>query len=207
VAPLSDGRLELWASAGDGRLYTTWKLDGDPNAAWAPWYDFYGDVGDLPGGAGELAVVQLMDRRLILWAIAGNGVIYASWKTSDDPNAGWSPWSDFYGEVGGLAAGARSLAVAPLTDGRLELWATDGNGALLTTWQAVRDPNSSWVGWNDFGASAGWLAGGARAVAVGPLSDGRLELWATDAYGSLLSSWKVTTDPNAGWTPWTEFVL
>ncbi|MGE5765337.1 MAG: M64 family metallopeptidase [Mycobacterium leprae] len=48
VAPLSDGRLELWATTAAGRLFTTWKVSTDPNADWVPWADFLAEVGALP---------------------------------------------------------------------------------------------------------------------------------------------------------------
>jgi len=44
VAPLSDGRLELWVTGGAGGLFTTWRSDTDPNADWAPWFDFLAKV-------------------------------------------------------------------------------------------------------------------------------------------------------------------
>jgi hypothetical protein len=93
-----------------------------------------------------------------------------------------------------------------LSDGRLELWATNAAGGLFTTWKTTTDPNATWTPWSDFLAEVGPLAGGARQVAVAPLSDGRLELWATNAAGGLFTKWKTTTDPNATWTPWSDFL-
>jgi len=40
AAPLSDGRLQLWVAAGDGHLYSTYKLSADPESHWAAWEDF-----------------------------------------------------------------------------------------------------------------------------------------------------------------------
>src|SRR5712691_5710594 len=58
----------------------------------------------------------------------------------------------------------------------------------------------------DFLAETGPLPAAASQVAVAPLSDGRLQLWAVDAQGGLLTTWKTTTDPNAGWVPWADFL-
>ena len=206
VAPLSDRRLELWASTGDGGLFTTWKTARHANAAWAPWADFYADVGGLPGGAHGLAVAPLRDGRLELWAIAGTGELFVTWKTTTNPNSAWAPWASVFAESGWLPGGARELAVAPLSDGRLQLWAVAGNGGLYSTWQTTTDPNSAWTGWHDFFSESGGLPGGARAVTVGRLSDLRLELWATDAFGGLHTSWQTAVSPNSPWTPWAEHV-
>jgi hypothetical protein len=48
VAPLTDGRLQLWMTTSTGQLFTTWKTTTNPNATWAPWRDFLGEVGPLP---------------------------------------------------------------------------------------------------------------------------------------------------------------
>jgi hypothetical protein len=39
---------------------------------------------------------------------------------------------------------------------------------------------------------------------VGPLSDGRLQVWAVNQSGELWTRWKMTTDPNAGWSGWVR---
>ncbi len=100
--------------------------------------------------------------------------------------------------------------MAPLSDERLELWVVDGAGGLLTTWKTTTDPNADWVPWWDFLAAGsgnpGPLPNGARQVAVAPLSDERLELWVVDGAGGLLTTWKTTTDPNADWVPWADFL-
>jgi hypothetical protein len=47
--------------------------------------------------------------------------LLTTWKVEQDPNADWSGWSDFLAEVGPLPNGVDHLAVAALSDGRLEL--------------------------------------------------------------------------------------
>ena len=59
VAALPDRRLELWATDNQGGLFTTWKVDTDPNANWSGWSDFLAEVGPLPGGAAQVAVAAL----------------------------------------------------------------------------------------------------------------------------------------------------
>jgi hypothetical protein len=206
MAPLSDGRLESWVVTTGGGLFTTWKLTTDPNADWAGWVDFQAEVGALPGGARQVAVAPLPDGRLEVWATTGTGQVFSTWKTTTDPNSAWAPWFDFLAYRGGLPAGVEKVAMAPLSDGRIESWAVTGGGGLFSTWKLTTDPNADWAGWVDFQAEVGALPGGARQVAVAPLSDRRLHLWSTTGTSGLLTTWKTTTDPNADWVPWSDFV-
>ena len=54
-----------------------------------------------------------------------------------------------------------SLAVAPLSDGRLQLFALDARNwasvkpTLLTTWKLTNDSNSAWAAWTVF-QPPGW---------------------------------------------------
>jgi hypothetical protein len=206
VSRLSDGRLELWASTAQGGLFTTWTLTTDPNADWAGGSDFLAEVGPLPGAVTSVAVAPLSDGRLELWASTAQGGLFTTWKLTTDPNADWAGWSDFLAEVGPLPAAVTSVAVASLSDGRLELWASTAQGGLVTTWKLTTDPNADWAGWSDFLAEVGPLPGAVTSVAVASLSDGRLELWASTAQGGLFTTWKLTTDPNADWAGWSDFL-
>jgi hypothetical protein len=205
VAPLSDERLQLWVTDANGGLSSCWKTTADANASWTRWSDFFAEVGGLPGGARGLAVGRLPDKRLQLWAVDGNGGLWSCWKVTTDPSAGWTRWSNFLAAVGGLPVGARQVAVAPLSDGRLQLWVVDANGGLWSSWKHTTDPNSGWTGWNNFLAGVGPLPAGARDICVGPLPDGRLQVWVSDANGGLWSCWKITTDASANWTQWSDF--
>ena len=188
-------------------LFSTWKRTTNPIADWVSWTNFEGEVGAVPGGARQVAVAPLPDRRLELWAVDGTGGLFTTWKVDTNPDAAWVPWADFYAEVGGLAAGARQVAVAPLPDGRLQLWAVDGTGGLFTTWKVDTNPNAAWVPWADFYAEAGALAAPAQQVVVARLPDLRLQVWVVDNLGNVFSSWKTTTAPNAAWSTWVDFLM
>ena len=181
-------------------------MDVDPNAAWSPWVDFLAEVGPLGAAVQDVAVAPLPDGRLELWATLGDGGLWVTSKVDADPNAAWSAWVDFLVEVGPLPALPQQVAVAPLSDGRLELWAVDGNGGLQTTWKVDVDPNGNWAPWVDFLAEVGPLASGARQVAVTMLFNARSELWAVDGNGKLWVTWKVDANSNAAWSPWSDFL-
>src|SRR5262249_48867603 len=118
----------------------------------------------------------------------------------------WTLWSDFLAKVGTLANGARQVAVAPLPDGRLQLWVVDGAGGFWSTWKTTTDPNADWTPWEDFLGGVGTLANGVRQVAVAALPDGRLQLWVVDGAGGVWSTWKTEMDPDAPWTLWSDFL-
>ena len=165
IGPLNDGRLELWASS-PGALLTTWKSTTNSRSAWVPWQDFAADAGAIAGRAQDIAVAPLSDGRLELWVIDGAGGLFSSWKVDTDPNANWTPWADFAADAGPLANGARQVAVAPLSDGRLELWVIDGAGGLFSSWKVDTDPNANWTPWADFTLDAGALPSPPRQAAV-----------------------------------------
>jgi hypothetical protein len=204
VAPLSDGRLELWARTDQGQLLTTWKTVVNPDATWTAWSDFLAEVGPLASTATALAVAPLGDGRLQFWVSTDQGQLLTTWKTTIDPDAPWVGWSDFLTEVGPLAGTVTDIAVAPLSDGRVELWVSTEQGQLLTAWKTAVDPDASWSLWSDALAESGPLPGIATAVAVAPLSDGRLELWVSTEQGQLLTAWKTTVNPDAPWTLWSD---
>jgi hypothetical protein len=206
VAPLPDGRLELWAATANGQLFSTWKTTTDPNGNWSGWADFNAEVGALPAAVTALTVAPLQDGRLELWASTANGGLFSTWKLTTDPNGDWAGWADFNAEVGALPAAVTALTVAPLSDGRLELWASTANGGLFSTWKVNGDPNGNWSGWADFIAEVGTLPAAVTALTVGRLPDARLELWASTANGGLFSTWKTTTDPNGNWSGWADFI-
>jgi hypothetical protein len=189
-------------SAHAGTFVACWtdRRGGATEEIWAARLVLFAD------GAHEIAVAPLSDQRLEVWATDGHGGLFTTWKLATDPDANWSGWPDFLAEVGPIAAGVRDVAVAPLSDGRLELWVGDGDGGLWTTWKLTTDPNANWSGWSDFLAEVGPIAAGVRDVAVAPLSDGRLELWVGDGDGGLWTTWKLTTDPNANWSGWSDFL-
>ena len=188
VAPLSDGRLEAWVVTPNGRLFSTWKVSTDPNAGWAPWFDFLAYRGALPAAVQQVAMAPLPDGRLEAWVVTANGGLFSTWKVSTDPNANWAPWFDFLANRGALPAAVQQVAMARLPDGRLEAWVVTANGGLFSTWKVSTDPNADWAPWFDFLANSGALPAAVQQVAMAPLPDGRLEAWVVTANGGLFST-------------------
>jgi hypothetical protein len=206
VAPLSNGALELWATDKNGGLWTSWKINANANADWTGWSDFLGEVGAIPAGVASVAVAPLSNGALELWATDKNGGLWTCWKVDSTPGANWTGWADFLAEVGAIPAGVANVAVAPLSNGALELWATDKNGGLWTSWKVNANADADWTGWSNFLAEVGAIPAGVASVAVAPLSNKALELWATDKNGAVWTSWKVDATPDANWTGWSNFL-
>jgi hypothetical protein len=224
VAPLPNGRLELWATTEQGQVFTTWQTSNEPDADWEPWWNFLaqgnGLPGTIPGGAKvtQVAVAPLSDKSLELWATTETGQVFTTWKTTTAPDADWEPWWNFLAQGNGLPgtipgrARVTQVAVAPLPDKSLELWATTETGQVFTTWKVTPAANADWEPWWTFLAQGnglpGTIPGGAKVtqVAVAPLSDKSLELWATTETGQVFTTWKVTPAANADWEPWWNFL-
>ncbi|GAA3836740.1 hypothetical protein GCM10022226_68340 [Sphaerisporangium flaviroseum] len=79
-------------------------------------------------------------------------------------------------------------------DGRVQVFALGGNGALYTKWQAT--PNGIWGDWKNLGGTD------LRSIAAGRNADGRLQAFATGGNGALYSTWQTT--PNGAWGTWTN---
>lgn len=110
------------------------------------------------------------------------------------------------GAAGPLPGEARSVAVAPQSDGRLQLWVSMSTGQLFTTWKQTPDPDSRWAPWTDFLLEPWPLPGAADGLAAAQLSDGRLQLWVSTTDGQLFTTWKQTPEPDSAWQPWTDFL-
>ena len=95
-------------------------------------------------------------------------------------------------------ASAEGMAVAPLPDGRLQLFVVM-HGELFTAWKRTPDPNADWTPLTIFSPHT---VGRVRDVTVGVLPDGRLQLFVIGSDG-LTTSWKVFRNPNAAWTEWS----
>ena len=69
------------------------------------------------------------------------------------------------------------LTVGGNQDGRLEVFARGGDGAVWHNWQTA--PNNGWSGWDSLG---GWI----DRISVAGNADGRLEIFARGDYSGML---------------------
>jgi hypothetical protein len=206
VAPLRDGRLEVWLVTLNGLLFSTWQADGNSRPAWAPWFDFLAYRGGLPAPVRQVAMANLSNGALESWVVTTGGGLYSTWKVSADPGAEWAPWFDFLAYRGSLPSPVRQVAMGRLSNGALESWVVTADGGLYSTWKESADPAAEWAPWFDFLDYRGSLPSPVRQVAMGRLSNGALESWVVTADGGLYSTWKESADPAAEWAPWFDFL-
>lgn len=191
---ISDNRPQIFATNGSGTLYSCWKQSTDASSAWTAWSPFEAIPG---GGAHAVAAGRLPDGQLQLFATNAAGTVYTCWKSTTDPSASWTAWSAF----NNVGSGVTQLAIGPLSDGRLQLFAISSGGSISSCWKATTDSHSAWTSGSAFPP----LPGGAAVIAMAPLSDRRLQLFAANPAGTLYSCWKTTTDSSAHWTAWSAF--
>ncbi len=107
VGTLWDGRLQLWAITANGGMMSRYQTRAPTNvSSWSGWYDFLAvrgsGPGPLPGQAVDIAVAQLADRTLQLWATTTNGGLFRTGQTGNLQDAefgsDWTPWHDFRNE-------------------------------------------------------------------------------------------------------------
>ena len=89
--------------------------------------------------------------------------------------------------------------VVQLGSGQLQFFAIDTNFMIWTCWKESNDPNAAWTALVEFQMPAP----GVINICGAQLSDGRVQLFATDIDQNLWSCW-VAPD-GSGWTPWSSF--
>jgi hypothetical protein len=207
VGCLPDGRMQLWGTDDQYRIWTTWKVTSETDAAWSPWTQFN------PGQTGiVLAAGNLSDGRLQIWAVVRSlgvggpyGPLMSAWKTTTNPDSVWTPWQEFF-LPSGATAYSEAATAAQGPGGRLQLWAFTSDGVLQSTAKTSADPNAAWSPWqNPFEPNPGSVVD----VTAAQLRDTRLQLWAltppaADGTAQVLTSQMTSPTPGAAWTPWSS---
>jgi hypothetical protein len=227
--------IQLWLAISDGPgLFTLVSIPAglitdDPdtfyglNQTWSGFQpqtpDMLAGIWPLNGGSGggQLNTVPV-------WAVGDEGILYwisATIFYGDEGNlaAGpnWGEWQPFIQLPDG--ATVTSFAAGLLTDGRIQLFASCANGTLYSIWQDDIETGAWLPGWTAFPQPGGRpvlvndtdnvlfpsISTQPLSLAIASLPDQRLQLFAIDDTASTWSTWKSTTDPDAGWVPWSEF--
>jgi hypothetical protein len=178
VAQNQDGRLELFASADDGRVSRAWHIwQPTPGAStWSSW-DELKVPRELSGGpgtglSGRPAVARNQDGRLELFMQGSDGNVWHCWQSA--PGAGpWSPWHS----LGNPPFGQPQVAAEAQADGRLVLFAFATGGDLGLAVLEQTAPNDGWSSWR---TDETYLEQPVplRDVKMALDADQRLELWA-----------------------------
>jgi hypothetical protein len=140
VGYLPDKRMQLFATGAQGTAFSCWKTTTDPNSAWTAWSAFDGSALNF------VAAGDLEDGQIQVFGIQTNGQIISRWKETADPGSAWTAWSNFQTPSGGVS----SICVGYLSDKRMQLFATNAQGATFSCWKTTTDPSSAWTAWSSF---------------------------------------------------------
>ena len=207
VGQNSDGRLEVFAIAGDGALWHTYQ----PKPSKGPWSG-WASIGK-PSSISDFdnpVVFNNQDGRLEVFATGytAGATTYMGgdlWHTSQSkPSKGpWVTWNN-------LGAPSKSVkinrvSVGRNSDGRLEVFAAGADGGSISSKEGIwhiwqQKPNKgTWSKWASLGKPKGVNTLNNRLAVVGHNSDGRLEIFVTK--GSL---WHIyQSKPSKGpWIGW-----
>ena len=202
AAPLSDRCLQFWAVDTAGAIWSCWTSSTSPASRWTKWTDKW-TPRRPPFKAVMVAAAPLPDRRLQFWAVDESGQIWSCCKSTTKSTARWTAWTKDWAPAPPFKAAM--VAAAPLSDARdrsekrVQIWAVDESGEIWSCRQSANAPSSPWTEW-----TKNWIPSPpvfkASMVAVAPMVDGRLQLWAVDENGEIWSCWKTEASVGANWT-------
>ncbi len=169
----ADGRLEIFARGGDGAVWHMWQTA--PSNGWSGWYSLGGWIDRLnvasqrgrPDG-------DLRSRRR--WC----RLAYVADRAEQ-----WLERLVLARRLDRSAGNGRNA------DGRLEIFARGGDGAVWHMWQTA--PSNGWSGWYSLG---GWI----DLLKVASNDDGRMEVFARGGDAAVWHMWQ--TAPSNGWSGW-----
>lgn len=151
---LSDGRLAVWCSDFNGRLWHCWKQSTDPNAAWSNWVQFA-----LPtaGFAAQITAAPLSDGRtqLFMIAIVNQKVgIWTCLKQSTLSSDRWTDWIEFGSSDGSaLPTGfvPNQIVACRVFAKKCKLWVIERDRWNVFVSEKVNtDWHAPWSGWSSF---------------------------------------------------------
>lgn len=189
----NDGRANLWALPTVGSTFTA-RQKASASAQWSQPSAFSPQPPSTSasGPIRQIAAGKSVPGRIQLFAAlpnqaAGNCTMVTTWETEENSGVyyDWIPME-----------GAPTLSLFPAIacvntpDGLLQLWATNAQGELTTTWKSGREINAPWGAWQQTGVKASCITGGVD-------SSGQVDMWACDGQGSTVLFGYVTSPPSA----------
>ena len=169
VGPNQDGRLEVAFGNASGGLSHLWQAS--PNGTWVTSAAaFSGST----RAASFPAMVRYFDGRLDVFVVTAAGSVAHVNQVA--PNVNWGSAADIGGRMrpGGISVAIDSTGKALVA----------GLGVDGAIWYTHQSANQSFPAWRSLGGNF------AASPIIGQNADGRLEIFAVAANGSLLHSWQ-----------------
>jgi hypothetical protein len=175
------GRLQFVVLGGNGALYI--KGQSSPNGNWTDWVGLGGSQ------LSEPVFGKLQDGSLQVFDVGGNTIFGPHFVYSPGQFGPDGRWSGDWRQLGADLQ-VKGLTVGNNEDGRLELFALDGNGVAYHKWET----GGGWSDWTSLGGA------NISQLAVCQNQDKRLELFAIGGDRAAYHLWQTTI--NGNWTGW-----
>jgi len=189
VESLKDKALQVFFIDGaKQRLLTMWKVSSAVEALWTepqlfePEPPF--DISTITAGTTAKGLLHL-------FALSSNGQLFSTWKTSLASDASWAPWvrkPDIEGRTK-----ETKIAVGRTHNGQLNLWQVVED-RLMVSKKGMANIQAPWSKSRDFLSTRGNSSFKPTDVAVGPLSDDRLQLFFINNHQQLFTMWELPDD-------------
>jgi hypothetical protein len=183
----NDTHLDLFVTGTDGAVWSTW-WEAQPN--WQPWFLIHPEIKMQPG-ATVTALWRSNETHLDLFATGTDGAVWSTWWEAQ-PN--WQPWFLIHPETR-MQAGATVTPLWRSNDTHLDLFATDANGTVWSTWWEAQ-PN--WQPWFPIDPEIN-MQPGTSVAALWRSDDTHLDIFATGTDGAVWSTW---WEGQFNWQPW-----
>lgn len=195
----ANGCLTVMAATYPGGVSTLWqRRELSPDGPWSPWEG----LPDMQAQFKSVTVTDIAERGLVLAVLgatdghvwfAGRGLGEPQWSTAT--SLGVPPTGD-YQYLG-------SLTLCPNSDGRAEIFVSDGGDNVL--WHRSQAASGSWSAWKALPPPAKPKGPFPGAVTAARNVDGRIELFAatqvSDAsLGEMWHCWQL--QPGGSWSRW-----
>jgi hypothetical protein len=184
AATNADGRPETFAIGADGNLYHRWRLSVT-STEWSDW------TLNANGRFTQVIVVRSATGPLYLFGLDGGELVV---RAQAGPNGGWLAESFRTG------TDLRGLALATRSDGRFQVAAIGGDGALWTLAGVGDQPPTpeGWSGWSSQGGQ------GLKKIVAERDGDGRVVVAALSDDNSVRVIRQFSAAEPDIWTEWTQ---
>jgi len=179
-----------------------WHEDvpNDPHAGhWSgsrdSWlYDPFLDVHGFAGATVTAAWAPYQPNHLDLFLIRDDGTVWTTWW---EAGRGWQPWFFISGSFTAMPGTAVTAVWANYQPYHLDLFAIASDGTVWSTWWNVA--TRVWQPWFQIGNVTTGPGSSVSALWASYNPDDHLDLFVTDARGTVWSTWWNYAD---GWQPW-----
>lgn len=190
-AAYSTNHLDIFATAADGTVCSAYW---DNKVQWTQWFTISPEQKAHPGAEVSAVWAKYSNLHLDLFMSGTDGTV---WSTFWEDTKGWTRgWFSDFGSTK-MAPGAAVTALwAPYGGNHLDIFATDNQGVVWSTYWASGAP---WQKWFSVTGPHHFATGAIITAVWAPYSSQHLDLFCTGNDGAV---WSTYWDGPKGWQPW-----